>query len=123
MFLSQRKYILDLLAAAGMIDCKPVKTPIVANHGLQMIEGEKLVDRGQYQRLVGKLICLSHIQPNIACAVGVVSRFIHQPQIHYMTTIMRILRYLKGINSKGILFKKNDHLDFLAYTDADWAED
>ena len=37
-FISQRKYILDLLATAGIIDCKPVETPIVANHGLQIIE-------------------------------------------------------------------------------------
>ena len=40
-----------------------------------------------------------------------------------MTTIMRILRYLKGTSSIGILFRKNDHLDLLAYTEADWAGD
>ena len=65
-----------------------------------MIEGENLADQGQYQRMVGKLIYVSHT-----------------------TTIMRILRYVKGTSSKGILFLKNDHLDLLAYTDADWAED
>ncbi|XP_057518488.1 uncharacterized mitochondrial protein AtMg00810-like [Amaranthus tricolor] len=78
-FIYQRKYILDLLAAIGMIDCKPTETPIIANHGLQMIKGQKLADRGQYQRVVGKLIYLSHTRPNIAYAVGVVSRFMHQP--------------------------------------------
>ena len=40
-----------------------------------------------------------------------------------MTVVMRILRYLKGTSSRGILFKKNDHLDLLAYTDVDWARD
>ena len=95
-FISQRKYILDLLAEIGMVNCKPAETPIIANHGLQMIEGEKLVDRGQYQRMVGKLIYLSHTRPDIAYAVGVVSRFMHRPQIHHMTAVMRILRYLKG---------------------------
>ena len=33
-FLSQRKYILDLLAETRMLDCKPADTPIVQNHGL-----------------------------------------------------------------------------------------
>ena len=47
----------------------------------------------------------------------------HQPQIHHMIAIMRILRYLKGTSSRDILFQKNDHLDLLAYTDADWAGD
>ena len=79
-FISQWKYILDLLAATGMIDCKPAETPIIINRGLQMIEGEKLADKGQYQRMVGKLIYLSHTHSqDIAYAVGVVSRFMHQP--------------------------------------------
>ena len=45
-FISQRKYIPDLLAETRMLDCKPAETPIIANHGLQMIKGEKLADRG-----------------------------------------------------------------------------
>ena len=36
-FINQKKFILDLLAETGMLDCKPVETPIVANHGLQII--------------------------------------------------------------------------------------
>jgi Reverse transcriptase (RNA-dependent DNA polymerase) len=29
--LSQRKYVLDLLVETGMLDCKPVDTPVVQN--------------------------------------------------------------------------------------------
>ena len=47
-FISQRKYILDLLVDAGMIDCKSTETLIIVHHGLQMMEGEKQADRGQY---------------------------------------------------------------------------
>ena len=112
-------YIPDLLAETCMLDCKPTEAPIVANHDLQMIEVEKLVDIGQYQRMIGKLIYLSHTRQDIAYAVRVVSRFMHQPYIQHMTIVMRILRYLKGTSSRGILFMKNDHLDLLAYTDVD----
>ena len=122
-FIGQRKYILDLLAETGMLDCKLADTPIIIHHGLQMIEGEKLADRKQYQRMVGKLIFLSHTRPDIAYAVGVVSRFMHQPQIHHMTAVMRILRYLKGTSNRGILFQKHGHLDHLVYTDADLTGD
>lgn len=38
-----------------------------------------------------------------------------------MIVVMRILRYLKGTSGRGILFWKNNHLDLMAYTDADWA--
>ena len=40
-----------------------------------------------------------------------------------MTSVIRILRYLKGANNRGILFRKNNHFDLQAYTDADWAGD
>ena len=33
-FISQRKYVLDLLSEVGLLDCKPVETPIVQNHRL-----------------------------------------------------------------------------------------
>lgn len=122
-FIHQRKYILDLLTETGMLDCKPAETPIVANHGLQILEGAKLAKREQYQKIVGKLIYLAHTRPDIAYAVGVVSRYMHLPQIQHMTAVMRILRYLKGTSSTGIYFVKNDHLDLIAYTDADWAGD
>lgn len=101
-----------------MLDYKPAETPIAAHHGLQMIQREKLDDKDRYRRMVGKLIYLSHTRPDIAYAVGVVSRFMHMPQIDHMTSVMRILRYLKGKSSKDVLFGKNNNLDLLAYTDA-----
>ena len=45
-FISQRKYILDLLAETCMLNCKLVDTPIVVLHGLQMIKGATLADMG-----------------------------------------------------------------------------
>ena len=122
-FINQKKYILDLLAEVGMIDCKPAETPIVTNHRLQTTPGEDSTNKEKYQKLVGKLIYLSHTRPNISYAVGVVSRFMHLPQTSHMEAVMRIFRYLKGTSDKGVFYKKNGHLDLIAYTDADWAGD
>ncbi|KAM0012264.1 putative RNA-directed DNA polymerase [Helianthus debilis subsp. tardiflorus] len=122
-FICQKKYILDMLAETGMIDCKPADTPMMVNHKLQMEEGAKLVKKEMYQRLVGKLIYLSHIRPDIAYAVSVVSQFMHQPQIAHMEAVCRIMRYLKGTIGHGVLFKSNGHLKIQGYTDADWAGD
>ncbi|CAL9005971.1 unnamed protein product [Prunus brigantina] len=33
-FLSQRKYVLDLLTKTGILGCKPAETPIEMNHKL-----------------------------------------------------------------------------------------
>ncbi|KAM0041859.1 putative RNA-directed DNA polymerase [Helianthus debilis subsp. tardiflorus] len=44
-FICQKKYILDLLAETGMIDCKPSDTPMIMNQKLCMEEGAQLTDR------------------------------------------------------------------------------
>ncbi|KAK1431416.1 hypothetical protein QVD17_07875 [Tagetes erecta] len=120
-FICQRKYVLDLLAETGMIDCKPAETPMMANQKLHMEIETELADKERYQRLVGKLIYLSHTRPDIAYAVGVVSQFMHQPQATHMEAVIRRIRYLKGTTGHGVLFKSNGHLEIQAYTDADWA--
>ncbi|KAL5551711.1 hypothetical protein UlMin_001887 [Ulmus minor] len=74
-FLSQRKYILDLLTETGMLGCKPVDTPIEQNHKLFHCLDATSTDKGRYQRLVGKLIYLSHTRPDIAYAVCVIEGY------------------------------------------------
>ncbi|CAL8996542.1 unnamed protein product [Prunus brigantina] len=120
-FLSQRKYILDLLAETGMLDCKPIDTPSEQNHKLGLYPDQVPTDKERYQRLVGKLIYLSHTRPDIAYAVSVVSQFMHSPSEDHMGAVMRILRYLKVTPGKGLMFCKYGHTDVEGYTDADWA--
>lgn len=119
--MSQRKYTLDLLAETGMLDCKPVDTPIEANHQLGMFPNQSPCDKGRYQRLVGRLIYLSHTRPDIAYAISVVSQFMHNPSKDHMKAVLRILRYLKKSPGKGLLFKKGGNMEVMGYTDADWA--
>lgn len=79
------------------------------------------VETGRYQRLVGKLINLSHTRPDIAFAVSVVSQFMHSPREEHRGAVHRILRYLKGTPGKGLFFKKSEQRGIAVYTDADWA--
>lgn len=78
-------------------------------------------NKERYQRLVGKLIYLSHTRPNIAHAVSVVSQFMHCPSEDHMDAVIRLLRYLKSPVGKGLMFSKNNHLDIEGYIDANWA--
>lgn len=48
-----------------MLECKPINTPVDPTSKIGMKEGSALVDKGIYQQLVGKLIYLSHICPDI----------------------------------------------------------
>ena len=42
-----------------------------------MIKGSQLANKGQYQRMIGKVIYFFHSELGIAYAVGIVSRFMH----------------------------------------------
>ncbi|XP_072056350.1 uncharacterized mitochondrial protein AtMg00810-like [Arachis hypogaea] len=93
-FISQRKYILDLLAETRMVDCKPIDAPMQINHKLKIVE---------------------------VYALEIVSQSMHKPQEDHMKAAMRIVRYLKGAPGSGIIFKRNGHLKVEVYIDVDWA--
>ena len=121
-FLSQRKYALDLLQETGMSACQPADTPVEEILKLCVEIDQMHVDKGRYQRLVGRLMYLAHSRPNLAFALSIVSQFMHNPREQHMNVVMRILRYLKFAPGKGILFFKNvDCQSVDAYSDADWA--
>ncbi|KAL5850211.1 hypothetical protein ACOSQ4_008224 [Xanthoceras sorbifolium] len=84
-------------------------------------EGSAPVDKGKYQRLVGKLIYLSHTRPDIGFPVSSVSQFMNKPTEEHMEAVFRILRYLKLTPGKGLFFKKNVSRKVEVFTDADWA--
>jgi hypothetical protein len=120
-FLSQRKYALDLLNETGMTACSPASTPMEENLKLCVHSNQVPANKERYQRLVGRLMYLAHTRPDLAYALSVVSQFMHSPSEEHMNAVIRILRYLKSSPGKGILFTKGDNLDINGYTDADWA--
>lgn len=68
-----------------------------------------------------KLIYLSHTRLDIAYVVSLVSQFMHNPGEEHMQAVTRILQYLKASPGKGIMFRKNKHVQLYGYMDADWA--
>ncbi|GAV58087.1 hypothetical protein CFOL_v3_01621 [Cephalotus follicularis] len=104
-----------------MLDCKPAATPTIQNYKLGECSDHTPTNKERYQRLVGKLIYLSHTRPDIAYPVSMVSQFMHSPSEVHMEAAIRILQYLKLAPGKGLLFSKNTHLNIEGYTDADWA--
>ena len=74
----------------------------------------------KYQRLVGKLIYLSHTQPDIALVISEVSQFMHSLGDKHFEAVQRILKYLKGTVGGGLLFENHGHFHIEAYMDVDW---
>ncbi|RVW94789.1 Retrovirus-related Pol polyprotein from transposon TNT 1-94 [Vitis vinifera] len=119
-FVSQRKYTLDLLKETGMLGCKPSNTPMDPFNKIGSKEDMVVVDKGRYQRLVGRLIYLSHTRPDINFAVSMVSQFMNNPTEEHQEVVYRILGYLKMTPGKGLFFKRVASHDVEIFSDADW---
>lgn len=114
---SQRKYVLDLLNETKMLGCKPSNTLIEAGNKSKVLR--EPVDRNRYQRLVGKLIYLSHTRPNIVFGVTVVSQHMYFPKEAHFEAVYKILIYLKRFHSKGLFLKKNENKGIEVFTNTD----
>ncbi|RVW27700.1 Retrovirus-related Pol polyprotein from transposon RE2 [Vitis vinifera] len=121
MVMSQRKYVLDILEETGILECKPVDTPMDPNVKLVPGQGEPLRDPRRYRRLVSKLNYLTITRPNISFPVSVVSQFLQSPCDNHWDAVIRILRYIKGTPGQGMLYEDRGHTQIVGYTDADWA--
>ena len=87
---------MDILTDIGMLDCKPVDTPMDPNVKLVPSQGELLRDPERYRRLVGKLNYLTITRPDISFHVSVVSQFLQSHCDRHWDVVVRILRYIKG---------------------------
>ena len=119
--ISQRKYVLDILKETGMVDCKPIDSPMDPNLKLVADQSEPYSDPERYRRLVGKLIYLTITRPDISFPVGVVSQFMQAPRIDHWNAVIRILRYLKKAPGQGLLYEDKGNSQIFGYCDADWA--
>ena len=106
--------MLDILEETGLVESKPMETPMDPNVKLYEDQGKLLSNPERYRRLVGKLNYLTITRPNISFAVSV-------PRLPHWEAVIRIVRYLKAHPSHGLLYKANGHLQVEAYTNADWA--
>ncbi|KAD4179777.1 hypothetical protein E3N88_28368 [Mikania micrantha] len=120
-FLSQKKYVLELLKKCGMEKCKSVTTPMNPHDKFTIVDGGENADGYTYRSLVGGLIYVTHTRPDIAFAVGIVSRFMHSPSVYHFGAAKRILRYLAGTFNYGIWYGRIEEVKLHGYTDSDWA--
>lgn len=121
--LMQRKYIKDLLHKTNMLTAKPVTTPMSPMPKLTINSGTALDDASEYRRVLGSLQYLSLTRPDIGFAVNRLSQFMHRPTDVHWQAAKRILRYLAGTISHGILLKSHTTSTLHAFSDADWAGD
>ena len=104
--LGQSAYASKLLERSGMAECKSCVIPMEERLKLTKASTVAKVDATLYQSIVGGLCYLAHMRPDIAFAVGYVSRFMEDPREDHWAAVKRLLRYIKGTVDQGIAFSK-----------------
>jgi len=116
--LSQGKYAGKVLEKFGMAECNPIGTPLEV--GLQLVKGDESDDTLPYREAVGSLMYLMvGTRPDLAFAIGKLSRFVTCYSKEHWAAIKRVLRYVKGSMDKGLVFDKNFSCVLQGFSDAD----
>ena len=122
-FISQTKYLKNLLKRFGLETCKPIGTPMVTRHKLSKKDEMPTIEQKKYRSMIGGLQYLNHTRPDIENAVGIIARFQADPRETHYVVVKRIFRYLKGTSNYGIWYDKDNDFTLFIYIDADWVED
>ena len=126
MTISQSKYLEGVLKRFGMEKCKPGSTPLEpGKHFEELPDDENPTNVNEYQKLIG---CLTYVttatRPDLATAVGVLSKFMTKPSKEHWQGAKRVQRYIKGTVNYGLVFEgKSARCSLIGYSDADWAND
>ncbi|CAH9096877.1 unnamed protein product [Cuscuta epithymum] len=132
LYLSQKKYIEKMLNRFNMSNCKSVSTPLGAHFKLSSDSCPKTdadliyMKNVPYSSAVGSLMyAMVCTRPDLAYAVSVVSRYMHNPGKEHWSAVKWILRYLKGASSLGLVFNRNASVstDIVGFVDSDYGGD
>ena len=121
MYLTQRKYAMEIIKDAGLLNSKPANFPMEQNHKLALSTSPLLEHPEMYRRLVGRLIYLGVTRPDLAYSVHTLSQFMQTPRIDHWQAALRVVRYLKGSPGQGLLLRAKDSLQITGWCDSDWA--
>lgn len=129
LFLSQEKYIEKVLQKFRMDKAKVVSSPLASHFKLSKNQCPSTDDQKRdmanipYASAVGSLMyAMVCTGPDLAHAVGVVSRFLSNPGKEHWNAVKWIMRYLRGTSKLKLSFGM-ENVQLVAYSDSDLAGD
>jgi hypothetical protein len=120
-FISQTKYIIEMLKKFRMEDCKIVTTPMQTSCKLNKDNDSKTRNQRKYRSMIGILLYVTTSRSDVMQEVGQVAQFQAASRESHVLVVKRIFRYLKGKKEFGLWYPKGKDISLIAYIDADWA--
>nr|GEW24838.1 uncharacterized mitochondrial protein AtMg00810-like [Tanacetum cinerariifolium] len=119
-FLSQDKYVGDILKKFEYSDVRSSNTPMDKENPWGKDGTGKDVDLHLYRSMIGSLMYLTASRPDIMFAICAGARYQVTPKECHLHAVKRIFRYLKGHPKLGIWYPKESHFDLVAYSDSEY---
>nr|GEX02574.1 putative ribonuclease H-like domain-containing protein [Tanacetum cinerariifolium] len=119
-FLSQDKYVGDILKKFGYSDVTSANTPMDKENPWGKDGPGKDVELHLYRSMIGSLMYLTASRPDIMFAVCACARHQVTPKECHLHAIKRIFRYLKGHPKLRLWYPKESPFDLVAYSDSDY---
>ena len=120
LFLSQHKFVRDILERFDVAGAKPPPAPLSSTAKLQLNDGSPSTDATYYRRVIGALQYLNMTRPDLSFAINKLSQFMHKPTASHLQHLKRLLRYLKSTINFGLQLTKPSSYNLVTFTDADW---
>ncbi|KAK9059981.1 hypothetical protein SSX86_020685 [Deinandra increscens subsp. villosa] len=122
--LKQAAYAKKVVELAGLKGCNETKVPMEPGVKLSKEVGGEDVEASSYRRLVGSLRYLTQTRPDLAYAVGYVSRYMQSPKQAHMKAIKHLVRYVSGTLEYGLFYEKGTgDGKIIGYSDSNHAMD
>ncbi|GJR71665.1 putative ribonuclease H-like domain-containing protein [Tanacetum coccineum] len=119
-FISQDKYVADILKKFDFLSIRTATTPIESNKPLVKDEDGVDVDVHVYRSMIGSLMYLTASRPDIMFAVCACARFQVTPKASHLNAVKRIFRYLKHQPKLGLWYPRDSPFELEAYSDSDY---
>jgi hypothetical protein len=119
-FISQGKYIKDMIKKFRLQDAKQMSTPICTNDQLGIDNSGNMVDQKQYRSMIGSLLYVTASRPDVMFSVCKCARYQASPRESHLKATKRILRYLKGTHDVGLWYSKGSNFELIGYSDSDY---
>nr|GEY72107.1 uncharacterized mitochondrial protein AtMg00810-like [Tanacetum cinerariifolium] len=120
-FISQDKYVAEILRKFGLTYTKSASTPIDTKKPLMKDPDGEDVDVHTYILMIGSLMYLTSSRPDIMFVVCECGRFQVTLKASLLHAVKRIFRYLKGKPHLGLWYPKDSPFDLVAHSDSDYA--
>ncbi|GJS63403.1 putative ribonuclease H-like domain-containing protein [Tanacetum coccineum] len=108
-FISQDKYVADILKKFDFWSIRTATTPIESNKPLVKDEDGEDVDVHVYRSMIGSLMYLTASRPDIMFAVCACARFQVTLKASHLNAVKRIFRYLKHQPRLGLWYQMMDY--------------